>query len=63
MPVRREGARLRNLLDNLLGLILVAEGYSLVLARREGARLRNLLDALLGSDPYGSRVFACACPP
>ncbi|HLR03199.1 MAG TPA: hypothetical protein VK111_10700 [Virgibacillus sp.] len=50
-------------MDNLLGLILVAEGYSLVLARREGARLRNLLDALLGSDPYGSRVFACACPP
>src|SRR5699024_10834031 len=36
--VRREGARLRNLLDNLLGLILMAGGYSLVLVVAPDAR-------------------------
>src|SRR5699024_12223592 len=35
---RREGARLRNLLDTLLGLILMAGGYSLVLVVAPDAR-------------------------
>src|SRR5699024_12378202 len=35
---RREGARLRILLDNLLGLILMAGGYSLVLVVAPDAR-------------------------